>query len=257
MVVSLLLATGCPFSNDGPVPGETRIFDGIEFQWCPPGTFMMGSPESEVGRLVDETRHQVTISQGFWFGTYEVTQAQWAAVMGSNPSQFSGADRPVEQVSWEDVRFFITALNVGNGKRAIGGPYRLPTEAEWEYAYRAGTTTRFYWGEDPTETEIPDYAWYMSYAGNVTHNAGEKLPNAWGLYDMSGNVYEWCQDWYAEYLAGPVTDPGGPAAGTTIRVLRGAAWLNDPASCRAASHFNGSPGSRDHAVGFRLLRTPD
>ncbi|MCC6694073.1 MAG: formylglycine-generating enzyme family protein [Candidatus Hydrogenedentes bacterium] len=253
----LVFATGCPFPHDTPIPGETRIFDGIEFQWCPPGSFMMGSPLSEVGRFDNETRHRVVISQGFWLGKYEVTQAQWVAVTGSNPSYFSSATsaiKPVEQVSWDDVQYFLAELNAN--KSAIGGPYRLPTDAEWEYAYRAKTTARFYWGEDPTESDITDYAWYLGNASNETHNVGEMLPNDWGLYDMGGNVDEWCQDWYADDPDGSFVDPQGPATGTS-RVARGGSWNSSPAYCRAALRDFFLPSSRNAVRGFRLLRIPD
>jgi formylglycine-generating enzyme required for sulfatase activity len=184
-----------------------------------------------------------------------VTQAQWQAVVGgTNPSDFSGSIKPVEEVSWDDAQVFIATLNAG--KSAIGGPYRLPTESEWEYAYRAGTTTRFYWGEDDPPTAIDDYAWYTSNSSAASHNVGEKLPNAWGLYDISGNVWEWCQDWYDDYPAGPVTDPQGPASGL-YRVLRGGSWDLDPVGCRAAYRFNAPRGARNGNIGFRLLRTQD
>jgi formylglycine-generating enzyme required for sulfatase activity len=215
----------------------------------------MGSPDSEAGRFTNETQHQVTISQGFWLGKYEVTQAQWVAGMGSNPSDFPGNLRPVDKVSWDDVQDYLAALNAKKG--TTGGPYWLPTEAEWEYACRAGTTTRFYWGEDPTESAITNYAWYEDNANSEPHNAGTKLPNGWGLYDMSGNVYEWCQDWYEEdYPAGPVTDPEGPATGTD-RVLRGGAWDTDLGGCRSAFRLYSSPDGSGNSIGFRLLRTAD
>jgi formylglycine-generating enzyme required for sulfatase activity len=251
-VVSLTAFTGCPAA--GPAPGETQIFDGIEFVWIPAGSFTMGSPADEVGRNPDETQHKVILSRGFWLGKYEVTQAQWTAVMGSNPSLFQSPDKPVEKVSWEDARYFITALNVG--KASIGGPYRLPTESEWEYAYRAGTTARFYWGDDPTETDIDDYAWYNFSSSSQTHDAGEKLPNAWGLYDIAGNVYEWCQDRYGAYPTGPVTDPQG-ADFEDDRVLRGGSWSNGSGLSRAAYRRADTPVTANEAYGFRLARTPD
>ncbi|GMV91596.1 MAG: hypothetical protein AMXMBFR82_13740 [Candidatus Hydrogenedentota bacterium] len=257
LVACLVLVMGCPITEKGPTPGETRIFDGIEFQWCPPGSFMMGSRVDEVGRDSDETRHAVTLSQGFWLGKYELTQAQWTAVMGSNPSFFlepTSAIRPVERVSWDDVQYFLAALNAN--KYAVGGPYRLPTEAEWEYACRAGSTTRFYWGEDSAETEIADYAWYLGNGDNTTHNVGEKLPNEWGLYDMAGSVDEWCQDWYAEYPSGSATDPEGPATGE-YRVLRGGEWSSFPTQIRSADRRFAPPEFWYDRIGFRLLRTPD
>ena len=250
---SMAVLSGCPLGSQNPVPGETRVFHGIEFQWCPAGTFTMGSPANEEGREADETEHQVTLTKGFWLGTYEVTQAQWQSVMGSSPSDFSGASRPVEKVSWDDVQGFLTRLNRGIG--LFRAEYRLPTEAEWEYAYRAGTTTRFYWGDDLNETAIDDYAWYGQFLGE-THPVGDKLPNPWGLYDMSGNVYEWCQDWYGDYPAGPVTDPQGPPPDTN-RVLRGGSWAAVPESCRAAYRDSDTSDYPSFLIGFRLLRTAD
>jgi formylglycine-generating enzyme required for sulfatase activity len=250
--VSVTAFTGCPAA--GPVPGETKIFDGIEFVWIPAGSFTMGSPADETGHQADETQHKVTISRGFWLGKTEVTQAQWIAVMDSNLSFFSGSIKPVDLVSWDDVQYFLAALNAG--KSAIGGPYRLPTESEWEYAYRAGTTARFYWGEDDPPMAIGDYAWYNGNSSSMTHDVGEKLFNAWGLYEMSGNVWEWCQDWIDAYPAGPVTDPQGPHSGTD-RVLRGGSWADVPANCRAALRLLNAPDFRYDYIGFRLLRTQD
>jgi len=250
--VSLATFVGCP--AEGPSAGESRIFDGIEFVWIPAGTFTMGSPVDEVGRNSDETQHQVKISHGFWLGKYEVTQAQWTAVMGSNPSLFEGADKPVDSVSWEDARYFITALNVG--KATIGGPYRLPSESEWEYAYRARTTTRFYWGEDPADSDIVDYAWYNFTSSGHPHDAGGKLPNAWGLCDIAGNVHEWCQDSYDTYPAGPVTDPQGPNVGD-FRMLRGGSWSNGATLARAACRRSESQDTAGQTYGFRLARTAD
>ena len=244
---------GCLPRSTNAVAGETRTFDGMEFQWCPPGTFMMGSPDLEAGRSSDEPQHQVTISQGFWLGKHEVTQEVWEGVMGTNPSAHGGADRPVERVSWVDVQAFLDALNIGIGD---GPVYRLPTEAEWEYACRAGTTTRFYWGDDPNETAIADYAWYSGNGNFETHNVGEKMPNPWGLQDMSGNVFEWCQDWYGDYPAGPVTDPQGPASGSFL-VMRGGSFTVDPAYCRAAERNFNAPSGQGTDIGLRLLRTAD
>jgi formylglycine-generating enzyme required for sulfatase activity len=246
----LVLTTGC-VGGGVPVPGETRTVDGIEFQWCPPGTFTMGSPSNEEFRSSDEVQHVVTISRGFWLGKYEVTQAQWEAVMDSNPSKFDGDERPVELVSWNDAQEFIDALN---GAKGVAAPYRLPTESEWEYACRAGTTARFYWGDDPSDDDIDDYAWYGSNSGLASHDVGTKLPNAWGLHDMSGNVYEWCQDWYGAYPAGPVTNPQGPGSGGT-RTFRGGGWSLPARTCRSAGRHSTEPDRELADLGFRLLLT--
>jgi len=182
-------------------------------------------------------------------GKYEVTQAQWLAVMGNDPSYCSGDSHPVEQVSWTDVQSFFAALNT-----ATDQTFRLPTEAEWEYACRAGTSTRYYWGDDPSYSEIGSYAWYSGNSGSVTHDVGQKLANSWGLYDMIGSVWEWCQDWYGSYAGGAVTDPTGPASGS-YRVLRGGAWSTYDYGCRLAYRNGSYPSGADYLIGFRLARS--
>ncbi|MCY2926365.1 MAG: formylglycine-generating enzyme family protein, partial [Planctomycetota bacterium] len=184
----------------------------------PAGKFMMGSPETEKDRQPDEgPQHEVTISKPFYMGVYEVTQAQYEAVMGTNPSAFKGSENPVEQVSWDDAVEFCKALSAKTGKAV-----RLPTEPQWEYACRAGTKTRFGFGDD--DTDLRDYAWFSGHSLSKTHPVGEQEPNAWGLYDMHGNVWEWCSDYYADsYANAKTTDPQGPGSGTD-RVLRGGGW---------------------------------
>jgi formylglycine-generating enzyme required for sulfatase activity len=241
------------FSTQSGGGGTQATFAGIAFRWCPAGTFTMGSPTLEVGRNTDEVEHQVTLTKGFWMSETEVTQAQWVAVMGSNPSYFTGdTSRPVEQVSWDDIctatTGYLAKLNAANP----GNGFRLPTEAEWEYAYRAGTTQRFYWGDDPSYTLIGNYAWYSNNSSNTTHSVGTKTANAWGLKDMSGNVWEWCADWYGSYASGAVTDPTGLGTGS-IRVVRGGGcYYND--NCRAADRGSGDPGSTYVDIGLRLAR---
>jgi len=244
-----IVFAGCP-----PQPGQTRVFDGIEFQWCPPGTFTMGSTCEEGHNPDEEPQHVVTLTRGFWLGRYEVTQAQWERVMGDNPSEFQSPSRPVEMVSWDDVQEFIAELN--SGILFSGAEYRLPTEAQWEYACRAGAAERFYWGNDSNETEIDDYAWYEDNSDHQPHSVGEKLPNVWGLHDMSGNVSEWCQDWSGDYPDGPVTDPQGPDSGDW-RVTRGAGWDYGAEFCRSADRNSNMPDSAFDDYGFRLLRTQD
>jgi formylglycine-generating enzyme required for sulfatase activity len=175
--------------------------------------------------------------------------------MGNNPSGFSGPNKPVELVSWEDAQDFIGTLNASVS--ATGGPYRLPTESEWEYAYRAKTATRFYWGGDSMGAEIGDYAWYYGNSGYKTHKVGQKLPNSWGLYDMAGGVFEWCKDWYGDYPAGPVTDPQGAGPNLGARVVRGGCWKSFPLECRAAMRGGSVPDQRFTLIGFRLVRTED
>lgn len=155
-----------------------------------PGKFLMGSPVTEKDRFDDETQREVTISKEFEIADAPVTQAQWKEVMGSNPSYFKGDDHPVECVSWEDAQKFIQKLNESQSEYT----YRLPTEEEWEYCARAGTTTAYFFGDDPKD--LPKYAWFYENSENRTHPVKQKLPNPWGLYDVCGNVWEWCQDWY-------------------------------------------------------------
>ena len=237
-----------------PNPGDPRVFDGVEFVWVPPGQFQMGSISS-AAQEDEQPLTQVRISRGFWMGKYEVTQAQWQSVMGSNPSRYTncGGDCPVEEVSWEDVQEFIGKLNARSG----GRPYRLPTEAEWEYAARAGTMTDTYAGDLTTQQGndpvLNGIAWYDSNSGNTPHRVGEKAANAWGLHDMLGNVWEWVQDWYGSYPGGSVTDPTGPGSGSD-RVERGGSWFNFAWSSRSANRFRSSPGNRFGDLGFRLLR---
>lgn len=217
---------------------------GIEFVLIPAGTFKMGA---EGGEADERPMHQVTITQPFYLGKYEVTQAQWQAVMGINPSFFSTSpNSPVESVWWTDVQAFIKKLNEMEGQAL----YRLPTEAEWEYAAHAGTTTAYSFG-DATQ-QLGDYAWYKANAGGQTHPVGQLKPNAWGLYDMQGNVWEWVQDWYGKYHSEAVQDPQGPASGTH-RMRRGGGWNNVAKACRVTNRYS-VVGFRDDFIGFRLLR---
>jgi len=224
---------------------------GMNFAYIRPGIFMMGRPSSESGRSSDEKQHRVTLTKGFYMQTTEVTQGQWRAIMGSNPSKFStfGDDCPVEQISWNDAQEFIRKLNRKEG----GSRYRLPTEAEWEYAARAGSTTRFCYGND--ESRLSEYAWYRSNSGKKTHSVAQKTSNAWGLYDMHGNVWEWCQDWKGDYLSGSDTDPTGSFFGS-YRVDRGGGWGNNARACRSANRYGSEPVYRYSDLGFRLAFSP-
>jgi formylglycine-generating enzyme required for sulfatase activity len=218
----------------------------MEFVWIEPGTFMMGVPES-----IEDTQHEVTISRGFYLGKYEITQGQWEAVMDNNPSSFKSPDRPVEQVSWTDMQGFIAKLNEEAGEEI----YRLPTEAEWEYACKAGTETTWSFGDD--SNQLKDYAWYrdngldagLEYAQPV----GLKLPNPWGLYDMHGNVCEWCQDWFGNYPSGAQVDPTGSVAGSQ-RVHRGGGFAAFSFVLKSENRGRISPDFRSFHIGARLLK---
>jgi len=217
------------------------------FVWIPPGTFVMGSPSSEGGRDADEVQHTVTLTQGFWMSDHEVTQGEYQAVMGNNPSYFKGdLNRPVEQVSWDDAVLYcqkLTERERAGGQITAQQAYRLPTEAEWEYAARAGTTGARY-------GELDTIAWWYGNAGNQTHPVKQKAANGWGLHDMIGNVWDWCSDWYGEYPTGSVTDPRGPSSGS-VRVARGGSWFDGAGGARSAYRGRSDPGSRYGSLGFR------
>ena len=229
------------------------------FRWCEPGTFLMGSPKDEPQRGSDETQHPVTLSRGFWIAETPVTQALWEIFMGkifmgNNPSRFKGAELPVDSVNWDDAQRFINKLNGMKPELQLC----LPTEAQWEYACRAGTTTPFYFGDNITTDQV-------NYDGNYPYNRGRKgeyrhrtvevkslPPNAWGLYQMHGNVYEWCQDWYkTQYPSQPVTDPQGAASGAG-RVLRGGSCFRHGGYCRSANRYHNDSAFRNLNCGFRL-----
>jgi formylglycine-generating enzyme required for sulfatase activity len=211
----------------------------IEFVMVPAGKFIMGGTGGN-----EIPQREVTISKPFYLGKYEVTQAQYEKIMGKNPSRFKGANNPVEQVSWDDAVEFCRKASQATGKG-----FRLPTEAEWEYACRAGTKTQYNTGDEEKDLDVA--GWFNGNSGGKTQSVGQKKPNAWGLYDMHGNVWEWCQDWYGPYPSGAVTDPQGPATGTH-RVLRGGSWGNGPADCRSASRKYDA-GHRNGSHGFRVV----
>ena len=220
----------------------------LELIWIKPGTFMMGSPATEVGRNKAEGPQMiVTLTKGFWLGKTAVTQGQYEAFVGTNPSTFKdvGPDAPVEHVSWLDAMEFCKKLNAREraaGRLPAGYAYTLPTEAQWEYACRAGTT-------GPHAGNPETMAWHKENSGDTTHPVAQKTPNAWGLYDMYGNVLQWCADWYGDYPGGAVTDPTGPERGY-FRMARGGSWR--VGLFRSASRAGGSSGRRDYTIGFRL-----
>jgi len=238
----------------------------MEFAWIQPGSFMMGSPDGEAGhrhRQRERPVHRVNITKGFWMSKYEVAQKQYEQVTGKNPSRFSGDENPVERVSWHDAKGFCKVLTEKLDKtvrlplrmRRKIKSVRLPTEAEWEYACRAGTSTRFYTGDSETDLSMAGY--WGKNSGGKTHPAGQKKPNAWGLYDMHGNVWEWCQDWYDEsyYRKSPATDPEGPDSGSD-RVIRGGCWGLSAGEARAAYRLLDAPGDKRDRIGFRVCLTP-
>jgi formylglycine-generating enzyme required for sulfatase activity len=240
------------------LPGEVPL----EMVWIPAGTFTMGSPDSEQDRGNNEgPQHLVTFASGFWMGKYELTKRQWQAVAGTTPwagqlNVLDDPESPAVLVSWNEAQNFAAALNVLTDQT-----YRLPSEAEWEYACRAGTTTRFYWGDDPTNTAINDYAWWRGNADSVgqayQHLVGQKRPNGWGLYDMSGNVSEWCQDWeHPNYTGAPADGSAWESPPASYRVVRGGMWNFLPEECRSACRSRvGDPDTR-YDSGFRVVRNP-
>ena len=210
------------------------------------GTFTMGGTSEQGSDIYDDEKptHSVTLSS-YYVCKYEVTQALWRAVMGSNPSNFKGDNLPVENVSWDDCQTFINRLNSYTGRN-----FRLPTEAEWEFAARGGNYSRHY--KYSGSNYIGDVAWYGDNSGNRTHPVGTKQPNELGLYDMSGNVYEWCSDWYGSYSSYSQSNPTGPNSGS-FRVLRGGSWRGSARFCRSSDRSSGSPGGRDYDLGLRLV----
>ena len=221
-----------------------------DFRWIEPGTFTMGSPKSEQGRYGDETQHKVTLTEGFWLAETTVTQALWEVVMGDNPSHFKGERLPVEQVSWKDAQSFIAKMNGMKPELQMC----LPTEAQWEYCCRAGMTTAFHFGgKNDLNLERVNYSgkWDNYDANGETKTVKSYAPNDWGLYEMHGNVYEWCQDWFGDYPAQPIVDPQGSEIGAR-RVLRGGSWIDGGRFCRSAYRDASAPGFRGNAIGFRL-----
>jgi len=240
-------------------PGTERTFplgnsgESIVMCWVPAGEFMMGRVDGEQDSDNEEApRHRVTFAEGFWMGKYEITQGQWEAVAGDNPARNNGVgdNYPVYNVRWNDIKEFEAALD---------NDFRLPSGSEWEYAYRAGTTTRFYWGTDINYSEIVNCAVYSGNDPGGTANVGTKSPNVWGLYDMSGNVYEWCEDrWHNDYEDAP--DNGSPWLDNpegSSRVYRGGSWSSLARRCRSAYRYRCDPSLQDNNLGFRLARDAD
>ena len=260
--------TKCKIGQNTVLLGNNGVGPGDRFVWVPAGQFVMGSPTNEVDRYDNECpRTAVTISRGFWMGKYEVNQGEYLAVVGDNPSFCStnngyaeDLSRPVERVNWQDATNYCALLTAQErlaGRLPAGAAYRLPTEAEWEYASRAGSTTRFSYGDDPDYTELTHYAWYTANSGGTTHAVGGKLPNRWGLYDMSGNVWEWCSDCGSDhYTGGNVTDPQGPSLGL-CRVIRGGSCDYYASNCRSAGRDDCIASGRCYGIGFRVVLAPN
>lgn len=224
---------------------------GMKMILIPPGSFRMGGDKKlEQAEDHENPKHMVKISNAFYMGKYEVTQKQWHEIMNNNPSKYIDDLRPVEQVSWNDVQVFIQNLNDREGTHQ----YRLPSEAEWEYSARAGSEGPYTFGSDTNI--LSQYAWYRNNSNGKTHPVGQLEPNAWGLYDMHGNVHEWCQDWFDRnyYSQSSSNDPFGPQTGLA-KALRGGDWGSEDWYCRCASRSLSSPDRRSNRVGFRLIRT--
>ena len=229
------------------LPGDIKL----ELIRVEAGTFTMGSPTNEAGRDGSESQHKVTLTRDFYLGRTEVTQAQWKAVMGDDPSEQKGDNLPVEQVSWHDAMKFCEKLNA-MGKAPKGWKFTLPTEAQWEYAARGGHRSR---GYKYSGSDNPDeVAWHFDNSDCTAHPVAKKRANELGLYDMSGNVFEWCLDWYGPY-GGDAQDPMGPSEGSK-RVVRGGNWISIAGGCRSADRLYGAPGHRSDDLGFRLALVP-
>ena len=230
---------------------------GMHFVYIPPGSYLMGSPADEVGRTIDEEQHKVTLTHGYYVQTTEVTQKQWKAVMGSLPRYIRNCSEecPVERTSWEDAQTFIHKLNKLEG----GDYYRLPTEAEWEYAARAGSKKAFANGEITNaacgDTKMSDIGWYCGNSKSYPHHpVAQKKPNSWGIYDMHGSVWEWCSDWYGSYPQGSVNDPSGPPEGVE-RVIRGGGLGDNARSCRSANRLSHESDMIIDNIGMRIVRS--
>ncbi|MGO9115028.1 MAG: formylglycine-generating enzyme family protein [Thermoguttaceae bacterium] len=225
----------------------------LEMVLIPAGEFLMGSPDTDNDAFFTEKpQHRVRITKPFYLGKYLVTREQWEAVMHrNNSSNGSGPKDAVDMVSWDYCQEFLDNLNKRQDNPV--GKLQLPTEAQWEYACRAGSKTRFCFGDEASG--LGDYAWYYNNSGQKAHPVGEKKPNAWGLYDMHGSVFEWCQDWYGNYKKEAVTDPSGPAAGSG-RVSRTGTWYSQARDCRSGQRCQGDPGHVGGGLGFRVALTP-
>jgi formylglycine-generating enzyme required for sulfatase activity len=263
LIVLLFTLALVPLAGGAPRPAKARRYMEVDvgggakmkLVYIEPGKFKMGSPKDEKERWDNELQHDVEITKGFYMGVFEVTQQEYANVIGKTPSHFKGDRLPVEKVSWEDAIEFCTRLSKKEGKTVD-----LPTEAEWEYACRAGSKTVFHYGNSLSSKQA-NFAGTFPYGGadkgpylEKTARVGSYDPNSFGLYDMHGNVWEWCKDWYAEdsYKTGPLRDPRGPAKGKR-HVVRGGAWDITASGCRSAYRGEDGPGFNEYCVGFRVV----
>ncbi len=241
-------------SLDAPFPAPTT-----NLVWIPPGQFLMGSAAEDPNRNDAEIpQSQALLRRGFWMGKYEVTQGEYQAVVGPNPKFQGPGNLPADSMSWGDATNYCAKLNVAEkqaGRLPDGFAYRLPTEAEWEYAARSGHTNRFSFGDDIGFKKIGRYAWTSENSGNDTHPVGQKAPNTWGLYDLHGNVAEWCQDWFGTYTQDDKTNPTGPATGRD-RVYRGGSCADAAAESRVSARGGLNPDSRLGSFGFRVVLAP-
>jgi formylglycine-generating enzyme required for sulfatase activity len=240
-----------PGTPKPPQPYENSL--GMKFVWVEPGAFTMGSPVEppELGRFADEAPHRVTVTRGFYVSASPVTQKQWRVLMKDDPSHFKGDDLPVESVSWDDCQEFVKRLRASDGLA-----YRLPSEAEWEYACRAGTSTPYSFGD--SAAKLGEQAWFLGNAGDRTHPVGTRGANAWGLCDVHGNVRHWCEDLYGPYEGLPEVDPlRSERHGDDLRVVRNGSWRSDAADCRSAYRYRLPPGYRDANLGCRVLFRPE
>lgn len=276
-IILPFFANGAESSNSHKAGDETTVLISecpISFRWCPPGEFQMGTPKSDKDRFEDEQLHDVVIKRGFWMAETETTQKLWTAVMGNNPSRFQGEYLPVESVSWNDCQVFLEKIQA---YAPSGMKFVLPSEAHWEYASRAGALTAYWWGDNPKEGKGklngPDLCLKKTYENNplyadklavfpfddgyeYTAPVGSFEPNPWGLKDMSGNVWEWCDDWYGDYPVSKkaIEDPSGPSSGSH-KVIRGGGWYRSPRRSRSGNRDWDSPSIRYDSLGFRIEMT--
>jgi formylglycine-generating enzyme required for sulfatase activity len=258
MMVTAVFATCLSSAGAVVAQSEKEITNsiGMKLVLIPKGTFLMGSPESDKEHQGDEVQHEVMLSNDFFLGVTEVTQAQYQKVMGENPSYFQSdeiqgesSNHPVEKVSWEDAVDFCKKLSELPEEKKAGRVYRLPTEAEWEYACRAGSKSAYSFGDGVDS--LDGNAWFKENSDRKTHPVGQKRPNAWGLYDMHGNVFEWCSDWYDDYPKDAVSDPTGSKEGSH-RVYRGGSSYDVATNCRSASRYWIYASLRSRINGFRV-----